>query len=119
MNSLLEAQLAQGLGDAIDAEVQPAPPPALTPSDVWDKLKEREAAVVKRVKRERWMLQENYDKSVLTINQDFDRRVDDAMTELHAKRQTALKALADRTAKELKDLDLLVGRMERDAGQGR
>ena len=113
MNSLLEAQLAQGLGDAIDAEVQPAPPPALTPADVWDKLKERENAVQKRVKRERWSIQENFDRTVLSINQDFDRRVDDALSELGMKRGSALRALADKTAKELKDLDLLIERMER------
>jgi hypothetical protein len=113
MNSLLEAQLAQGLGDAIDAEVAPAPPPALTPSDVWDKLKERENAVQKRVKRERWSIKENFDKTVLSINQDFDRRVDDALALLTEQRHRALSSLADRTAKELKDLDLLIDRMDR------
>ena len=113
MNSLLEAQLAQGLGDAIDAEVQPAPPPALTPGDVWDKLKEREHAVQKRVRRERWSIKEGFDKEVLSINQDFDRRVDDALALLAEKRNGALRSLADRTAKSLKDLDLLIERMER------
>jgi hypothetical protein len=75
----LETQLAKGMGEAIDAEMQPAPPPALTPGDVWDKLKER----------------------------------DDALAELTEKRHRALSALADKTARELKDLDLLIDRMER------
>jgi hypothetical protein len=106
------SMLEQEIGSTVEKEVA-LPPPALTPGDVWDKLKEREQAVQKRIHRERWAIKENYDKTVLSINQDFARRMNDAVLELSAKQQATLRALADRTAKELKDLDLLIERMGR------
>ena len=106
------SEMERQLSAAIEAEEPPAPPPALTPSDVWDKLKERERAVQKRVNRERWSIKEEFDRTVLSINQDFDRRVDDALTMLADKRRYTLQALSDSTAKRLKDLDLLIHRMD-------
>jgi len=104
------SMLEQEIGSAVEKEVA-SPPPALTPGDVWDKLKERQRSVQKRVARERWSIKEEYDRTVLAVNQDFDRRVDDALTTLADKRRYALAALADSTAKRLKDLDLLIDRM--------
>jgi len=106
------SMLEQEIGSAVEKEVA-SPPPALTPGDVWDKLQERQHAVQKRVVRERWSIKEEFDRTVLSINQDFDRRVDDALALLAEKRQSALRGLADKTAKSLKDLDLLIDRMGR------
>ena len=52
-----------------------------------------------------------FDAAVVAIKTDFDRRVEEAVADLEAKRQQEMRRLTNDTEAKLRDLDLLAARM--------
>jgi hypothetical protein len=112
----------QELEDAIDESVNEArtepdtvkPFPQQRPASLtaqWDTLARYDRELRSRVRQERIEIVLEYNRLVTETENDFARREDHMLAELHAKRDTALKLLRDKAAERLHEHDLLSQRM--------
>ena len=119
MTSETDKELEMAVAKAV-SEIAPPERPAFraitTPqpvslTDQWTKLEKIQSELSARIRRERMMALAEYERLVVETNNDFDRRVDDAMTKLDTDRRTALRNLSDRTSQRLGEIELLMKRM--------
>jgi hypothetical protein len=115
MTNEMEKELEANLAQAVDAEVKPFTPRAVTTTasltTQWDHLARIETELRNRVRRERLEIIAEYEKLVTETRTDFERREDDLITALHAKRDAALLQLRSNAAAKLREHDLLSQRM--------
>ena len=80
-------------------------------TDQWLKLEGIEQELRRRIRRERLAISAAYDKQVVEINQETDRKVEEALMKLESERHALLQALAATTAEKLREHELLAKRM--------
>ena len=112
-----EANVAKVLGDTppvpapAAAALRTVPRPTPTLSDMWATKERVEHELRARIRREKAAIAAAYDRDVLDLNTDYDRRIDEAITRFEAQRRTDLQTLADATAEKLREHDKLAQRM--------
>jgi hypothetical protein len=109
----LENEMAKDFPEARQplkvAPIRQDKPVSLT--EQWSRLVEIDKELRDRVRRSRSEMMAAFDAAVVAIKTDFDRRVEEAVADLEAKRQQELRRLTNDTEAKLRDLDLLAARM--------
>lgn len=109
----MEDAVEQAVEQAVQETVKafPARHHTATLSTQWETLARYERELRDRVRRERLAIVAEFERLATETKGDFDRRIDDAVTQLEVQRNTALRVLRDQMEARLREHDLLSQRM--------
>jgi len=113
----IDQELETAVADAVSEEAHDDSPPVetqsrpLTLAEQLGTIQRAEQELRRRLRRERMDIQARYDAMVVEINNDFDRRIEYAVTGLEDDRRAALARMRDSTAERLREHELLVQKM--------
>ena len=118
MPSETDKELEAAVAKAV-SEIAPERPPLRTITtpqpvsltDQWTKLQNIETELRTRIRRERMAINAEYERLVVETNNDFDRRVDDALSRLDKERHAALQTVSHQTEARMREIETLIKRM--------
>lgn len=111
-----EKALDAAIGKAVEETMKPlplrtVPPKPVSLSEQWGKAQAIEVELRSRVQREKMAAKAEFDRLMLDIRTDYERRRDDALTILYKEERNAMQRLIEQTAEKLRELELLAQRM--------
>jgi hypothetical protein len=113
MTSEQEKQMEDAVEQAVEETVKqfPARHHTATLTNQWETLGRYEQELRDRVRRERLAIVAEYERLLVETKADFDRRKDDAVSQLDKQYTAALRLLRDQMETKLREHDLLSQRM--------